>query len=206
MGLSATTTGRGRLDRSRDLEQRLVLATPDKTCRGMFLKGILEVVKSQGGDAAAVQRCLEASGQSRVNDFSSYPMASRLRMVYLAAELLAPKAGGFDAALRLLGRQATADFMASLAGRTLLALTNWDAVKMLNSLPTAFGASVNYGTQKVEWSSPKSGRFWLDGDLMPEPFNSGIVEAVLDAGKVKGGRVWGRQVDVNQCECLFSWE
>jgi uncharacterized protein (TIGR02265 family) len=206
MGQSATTTtGQGERDWARDLEQRLVLATPDRTCRGMFLKGILQVLKSHG-EEDAMRQCLEVGGQARINDFSSYPIASRLRMAYLAAEHLAPRAGGFDAALRLLGRQATADFMASLAGRTMLALTGWDVVKMMNSLPTAFGASLNHGKQTVEWSSPKSGRFWLEEDLMPEPFNSGIVDAVLDAGKVRGARVWGRQVALTQCECFFSWE
>lgn|GEM_PF-4952347 len=47
------------MDRARDLKQRLALATPDKTCRGIFLKGILQVVKSLG-DASAVQQCLDA--------------------------------------------------------------------------------------------------------------------------------------------------
>lgn len=205
MGQNATTMEQGTVDRVWDLELRLAAATPDKTCRGMFLKGILQVVRSFG-DEAAVQRCLEAGGQPRITDFASYPMSSRLRMTYTAAEFLAPRTGGFDAALRLLGRQATADFMESLAGRTILALTARDIVKMVNSLPTAFGASVNYGTHTVEWTGPTSGRFFLDGDLMPEPTNSGIMEAVLDAGNVKGGKVRGRQLSLTQCECLFSWE
>ncbi|NMO20129.1 DUF2378 family protein [Pyxidicoccus fallax] len=195
----------GAVDRVRDLEHRLVLATPDKTCRGMFLKGVLQVVKSFGDDAA-VARCLAASGQTRITDFASYPIADRLRMSWAAAEYLAPRVGGFEAALRLLGRQATADFMASLAGRTILALTNRDVVKMINSLPTAFGASVNYGKHTVEWSGPKSGRFLLEGDLMPEPINSGIMEVVLAAGEVKGGKVQGLQLAVDCCECVFSWE
>ncbi|MFP2906502.1 DUF2378 family protein [Pyxidicoccus sp. 3LFB2] len=201
MGRSASTTG----ERARELEQRLALATPDKTCRGMFLKGILQVVKSLG-DEAAVQRCLDASGQTRLTDFFSYPIASQLRMAWTAAEVLAPRAGGFDEALRLLGRQATADFMASLAGKTMLALTGRDPVKMMNSLPTAFRASVNYGKHSVEWTGPKSGRFILDGDLMPEPSNCGVVEAVLMAADVKSVTVRGQQDGPARCECHFSWE
>jgi len=205
MGLNATTAGQGTVDRARDLEQRLALATPDKTCRGLFLKGILQVVKSLG-DASAVQRCLDASGQTRFTDFFTYPVSSQLRMTYTAAELLAPRTGGFDGALRLLGKQATADFMASLAGRTMLTLTGRDPVKMVSSLPTAFRASVSYGKHTVEWTGPRSGRLLLDGDLMPELFNSGILEAVLLAGDVKGAKVQGRQTGLVQCECLFSWE
>jgi uncharacterized protein (TIGR02265 family) len=200
-----TTTGQGTVDRVRDLEERLALATPDKTCRGMFLKGVLQVVGSYG-DEDVVQRCLEAGGQKRITDFSNYPMSARLRMTWVAAEFMAPRVGGFDEALRLLGRQATADFMASLAGRTILALTARDVVKMVNSLPTAFGASINYGKYTVEWTGPKSGRFFLDGDLMPEPTNSGIMDAVLAAGNVKGAKVRGRQLALTQCEHLFSWE
>lgn len=205
MGLDATTAGQGRVDRARDLEQRLALATPDKTCRGMFLKGILQVVRSLG-DEVAVQRCLAAGEQTRLTDFFSYPLSSQLRMTWTAAEYLAPRTGGFEEALRLLGRQATADFMASLAGRTMLALTGRDPVKMVNSLPTAFRASVNYGKHAVEWTGPKSGRLVLDGDLMPEPTNSGILEAVLMAADLKGAQVRGRQVDLTKCECHFSWE
>ena len=43
MGQDATTGGSGAVDLARELEQRLALATPDKTRRGMFMKGILEV-------------------------------------------------------------------------------------------------------------------------------------------------------------------
>ena len=205
MGQDSSTTRRKPVDWVQDLEQRLAVATPDKTCRGMFLKGVLQVVKSLG-DETAVQRCLEASGQTRITDFFSYPIASQLRLTWTAAEFLAPRTGGFEEALRLLGRQATADFMASLAGRTIVALTGRDPVKMVNSLPTAFRASVNYGRHTVEWTGPKSGRFFLDGDLMPEPVNAGIVEAALMAADVKGVQVQGRQVSLTQCECLFSWE
>jgi uncharacterized protein (TIGR02265 family) len=192
------------VDRAWDLEQRLVLATPDKTCRGMFLKGILQVVGSLG-DEALLRRCLEASGQTRITDFFKYPVSAQLRMSWIASEGLAPRVGGFDEALRLLGRQATADFMASLAGRTMLALTGRDAVKMVNGLPTAFRASASYGRHLVEWTGPKGGRLMLDGDLLPEPFNSGVLEAVLMAADVQGVRVWGRQLSVNRCECSFSW-
>ena len=45
------------VDWTRDLEQRLAQATPDKMCRGMFLKGILQVVRSLGDEAALHSGC-----------------------------------------------------------------------------------------------------------------------------------------------------
>ncbi|MFP2924865.1 TIGR02265 family protein [Pyxidicoccus sp. 3LG] len=205
MGQDATTGAPGAADLARELEQRLALATPDKTRRGMFLKGILQVVGSLG-DEASVRRCQEASGQTRITDFHSYPIASHLRMLFTAAEVLAPRSGGYEGAFRLLGRQSVTDFMGSLAGRTMLALTNRDIVKMLNSLPRAYEASVNYGQRSVEWSGPKRGRFLLEGDLLPAAFNAGVVEAVLLAGEAKSMSVEARQLGPAGCECVFSWE
>jgi uncharacterized protein (TIGR02265 family) len=193
------------VDWTRDLEQRLAQATPDKMCRGMFLKGILQVVRSLG-DEAALRRCMDASGETRLTDFFNYPGATQLRMAYVAAEALGARNGGFEAGLRLLGRQATSDFLNSLAGKTMLALTGKNPTKMLNSLPTAFRASNNYGQHSVEWTGPSTGRFVLKGDLMPEPYNSGIVEAVLMIADLKQSRVVGRQVALLDCECAFSWE
>jgi len=205
MGQDATTRAPVAADLARELEWRLALATPEKTTRGMFLKGILQVVRSLG-DEAAVQRCLAASGQTRITDFFSYPMTSHLRLAFTAAEYLAPRSGGYDEAFRLLGRQATADFMSSLAGRTMLALTNRDPVKMLNSLPTAFRASVSYGQHSVEWTGPRSGRFILKGDLMPVAVNTGILEGVIMSADVRAVKVEGRQLALADCECVFSWE
>jgi uncharacterized protein (TIGR02265 family) len=193
------------VDWTRDLELRLAQATPDKVCRGMFLKGILQVVRSLG-DEAALRRCTEASGEPRLTDFFNYPATTQLRMAYAAADALGARNGGFEEGLRLLGRQATSDFLNSLAGKTMLALTGKNPTKMLNSLPTAFRASNNYGQHTVEWTGPTSGRFVLNGDLMPEPYNSGIVEAVLMTADLKGPKVVGRQLALLHCECAFSWE
>ncbi len=193
------------VDWTRDLEQRLAQATPDKMCRGMFLKGILQVVRSLG-DEAALQRCITAGGEARLTDFFNYPAASQVRMVFAAADVLGARNGGIEEGLRLLGRQATSDFLNSLAGKTMLALTGKNPTKMLNSLPTAFRASNNYGQHSVEWTGPSSGRFVLKGDLMPEPYNSGIVEAVLMIADLRQPRVVGRQVALLDCECVFSWE
>lgn len=197
--------GQGAVDWARDLEQRLAHATPDKQVRGMFLKGILQVVRSLG-DEAALQRCIDVSGETRITDFFNYPAATQLRLAYTAAEILGARNGGFEEGLRLLGRQATADFLGSLAGKTMLALTGKSPVKMLNSLPTAFRASNNYGQHTVEWTGPTRGRFLLTGDMMPEPYNTGVVEAVLMTADVNNPQVVGRQLALLDSECAFSWE
>ncbi|HZI14917.1 MAG TPA: DUF2378 family protein [Myxococcus sp.] len=193
------------VDWTRDLELRLAEATPDKMCRGMFLKGILQVVRSLG-DEAALRRCMDASGESRLTDFFNYPGASQLRLVYAAAEVLGARNGGFEEGLRLLGRQATSDFLNSLAGKTMLALTGKNPTKMLNSLPTAYRASNTYGQHRVEWTGPTQGLFVIKGDLMPEPYNCGIVEAVLMIADLREPKVVGRQLALLDCECAFSWE
>ena len=190
---------------NQELEQRLAVATPDKTTRGMFLKGILHVVSTMG-DEAAVQRCMAAAGEKRITDFFSYPVTAQLRLVFAAAEALGVRHGGFEEGLRLLGRQGTTDFFSSLAGKTLLALAGNSPTKLLNNVPTAYRASSNYGQHTIEWAGPNSGRFVLSGEFMPAPYHRGVVEAVLAKAEVKGGKVASRQITMLDCECTFSWD
>jgi uncharacterized protein (TIGR02265 family) len=86
-----------------DLEQRLRLATPEHTTRGVLFTATLNMVRELGGDEALVRYCQEASGAKEFLDFFNYPTSSLLRLLAAAARGLSGRYGSIEEALRQLG-------------------------------------------------------------------------------------------------------
>jgi uncharacterized protein (TIGR02265 family) len=192
-------------DWSVDLAQRLTATRPEDTIRGLFMNGILEVLRTVKDEATA-KRCLEASGVKKYVDFFSYPGTTNLKLTFAAAEALSSTYGSFEEALKQLGRRATADFLGSATGKTLRVLTGNRPTAMVNSIPGAYRASVSYGERAVTWTGPTSGRLSIHGDLMPWPFHEGVLLAVLEATDVRGARVHTHRRALLEGDYAFSWE
>ena len=77
----------GAYDWHQDWQQRLSHAAPSDTARGLFFNGVLDAVRTFGGEAL-VKRCLEACGQERFLDFYSYPVSMQLRIISAAMQTL----------------------------------------------------------------------------------------------------------------------
>ncbi|WP_309896205.1 DUF2378 family protein [Archangium sp.] len=88
-----------------DLQERLLLATPQHTTRGFLFSALLRVVRELGGDEAVVQHCLAASGEKSFVDFFNYPTRSLLLLLSDAAQQLSGKhhVGGAQAVAQKLG-------------------------------------------------------------------------------------------------------
>jgi uncharacterized protein (TIGR02265 family) len=190
-----------------DLAQRLRLARPEDSVRGMFANGLLDAVRSLAGDEA-VSHCLEASGQSRFVDFFNYPISAHLRVVFTGARFLVPKFGSMEEALRQLGRRSAADFMDSAAGKTMMKLlARGDPRRLVDALPSAYRMSLTFGNHKVEWLGPTSGRYILTRNFIPLPSHEGVLRALLETSNARDIRVCGRQTSgLLDGEYEFSWD
>jgi len=189
---------------ARDLEERLALATRDDTARGLFFNGALGAVKVLGGDAA-VQRCLAAAGEKKFVDFFNYPVTAFLKLAFTAAEVMGPQLGGFDVALRRMGVQATADFLSSAAGKTLLLLAVNNPKRMLSNLHSGYRAAVSYGERGVRWTGETSGVFTMKRDFMTPEYHEGVLQAVIEAVGGKDVRVSGQKTGPLDAEYVLSW-
>jgi uncharacterized protein (TIGR02265 family) len=188
-----------------DLEQRLALASPPDTVRGMFLRSTLDAVRTLG-DEGAVRYCQRVSGEEKLVDFFIYPVSANLRMVFTAARMLEGRYGGFDGALRELGYRAAECFLASAAGMALQFLARGDAKRLVGHLPSAYRASVSFGVRSVVWTGPTSGRISMRREFMPYPFHEGVLLGVLEKVNAKDARVRGLQLSTLESDYDISWE
>jgi uncharacterized protein (TIGR02265 family) len=165
----------------------------------------LDLVKTQMGEAAA-KRCLEAAGTAKFTAFFSYPVSTFLKLSYAAAHELAPKHGGFEAAMQLLGARVAPSFLESTTGKMLMSLVGKEPKRLMDSMPTAYKTSWDHGTCTLAWTGPKSGRFTYSGNAVPAPYFAGSVQQILAAAQLKGAKVSPRQVSVTESQVDFSWE
>jgi uncharacterized protein (TIGR02265 family) len=186
------------------LEQLLVLTSPMDTCRGMFFNGLLEAVRSLGGDEVRT-KCLVAAGEKRFVDFFSYPVADFLKGIFTAAELLGPKHGGRDAVLRQLGRRATEDFLHSTVGKTMMALAGTEPFRLLSSFPSAYRASLSYGERSVERLGEQRARLMARRDFLPLAYNEGVLTAALEQSTAQELLVEGHRLAPLDVDYEIRW-
>lgn len=187
------------------LEQLLALTRPSDTCRGMFFNGVLEAVRTLGGEEARA-RCAQGSSERRFVDFLSYPMSDFLRVIFTAAEVVGPKKGGREAVFRYLGRTATNVFLQSTVGRTMLALTGHDPKRLLASMPNAYRASLTFGERSVEWLGERHGVLASRGDLLPVPYCEGVLEAAMERSKASKVIITSRRLGSLDADYEVRWE
>lgn len=190
-----------------DLARRRTYVKPEEhTIRGFFFNGALKNLRTLG-DEALVRRCLEACGQDRFMDFFSYSTDSMFLILSTALPTLAERHGGAEAALRQMGRQASTDFLASVAGRAMMLLAQGRSPKpLLNSLPAAFRVAMSYGSVQVEWLGPRQGRINARGSFMSPPFIEGLLLKALEAAGARGTQATARPSGALDIVCEFSWE
>ncbi|MFL5358471.1 DUF2378 family protein [Archangium sp.] len=186
------------------LEQLLSFTTPMDTCRGMFFNGLLEAVRTLGGDEARA-KCFTAAGEKRFVDFFSYPVADFLQGVFTAAELLGPEHGGRDAVLRQLGRRATEDFLHSTVGKTMLALAGPEPFRLLSSFPSAYRASLSYGERSVARVGEQRARLMVRRDFLPVAYNEGVLIAAMEQSTARELHVEGHRLAPLDVDYELRW-
>lgn len=185
-----------------DLEQRVALANPSDTCKGMFCNGLFHAVQRARGADGLEKLKTAAQGQKFV-DFFNYPIAEFLPLAWVAADLVG--GGELESGIRSLGRQATDDFLGTAVGKTLLMLAGSDPRRMMNSLGSGYKTAVSYGTRSVNWVTPKHCVFSMKRDFMPHPYHEGVLLQVLTAIGGKQVQVKGQRVGLLDTDYDISW-
>src|SRR4051812_40437367 len=102
-----------------ELERRLAVFRPKDRVRGVFFNVVFKLVEKQSGDGA-VAKVKPATLPEKLSDLQSYPATDFARMLYDAADLLEPKYGSVEAALRACGEAGVDSFAATGAGSLFL--------------------------------------------------------------------------------------
>ena len=187
------------------LEQRLALAGPEDTCRGIFFNGVLDAVKALAGEEIEA-RCREVAGQRRFVDFFSYPVSGFIQMSLTVVDLLGARMGGGWQVLRWMGEQSTESFLNTVAGKTALMLAGTNVKKLISHLPASYKASLSYGERTVVWTGERSGRFVFKRDFMPSAYHEGVIAKAVERTKARNIQVRGRDTGPLDTEYLLTWD
>ncbi len=188
-----------------DLEQRLSLAAPGDTIKGVLCNAALTAV-SRVLDASAAATCRAASGERRFIDFFNYPVSSFLRLSFTAAELSRSKLGGLDAAFRTLGKQAVDDFLSTAVGKTLRFMGNKDPHRLLATLPSAYRTALNHGERHIQLASAGRCVLKMRRDFLPHAYHEGVLAALLSSLGMGVAQVLGRRVGVLDADYEITWD
>jgi uncharacterized protein (TIGR02265 family) len=192
-------------DAQHQLEQRLALAGPGDTCRGLFFNAVLDATKVLAG-AQVEARIREATRQRKFTDFFSYPVSDFIRMTRSALPLLGPHLGSNESVLRWMGEQSVLGFLNTVAGKTAFMLAGGNVKRLINQLPISYKAAVSYGIRTVVWTSERSGRLVFKRDFMPPAYHEGVLIKVLGRLPIQNVRARGRATGPIDAEYELSWE
>jgi uncharacterized protein (TIGR02265 family) len=187
------------------LERRRAFVKPEHTVRGMFFRGMLESFRALG-DEALVRRCLEACGQARFQDFSTYSAEIQFQIILTALPFLTRHHGSAEAALHEIGRWGVVDFLGSVPGRAMLMLTQGRPRPLIDHLPAAYRVVVNFGESQVVWNGAQQGMFLIRSTILPPPFHVGVLAGLFEAARTSVPHVSGRATGALDVACDFSWE
>ncbi|WP_257450607.1 DUF2378 family protein [Archangium lipolyticum] len=188
-----------------ELQRRLSLATPADTVRGFAINNMLGALRQELGDEA-VKHCLQQIAEKSIHSFFYYPVGNHLRVLYTTAWMLSEKYGGFDAAVRRIGRGLAPEFLSSVVGRAFLALTRQGPKQLIDHVPMAFRAVTTFGEGTVRWTSPKSGVLSTKRDFLLYVSHEAGLMSLFRTLKIQGAWVRGRQVGPLDNEVEFAWE
>ncbi|HEX8436002.1 DUF2378 family protein [Archangium sp.] len=194
-------------DAEQDLAQRLFLATPEHTTRGILFMATLRTLRELGVDEAMVQRCLEASGETEFVEFFNYPTSSLLRLLEAAARALCPKYGSVEESLRQIGWMSGDIYMASKVGRSAQQLMGGaDPMQWVRALQALYKVVMAYSEPSVIWMGPKRGILAVQRTFTPLPYHEGGALSIAARLGVQNVKVRARRTGDLSIELAFSWE
>ncbi len=203
-----TQVGSGSVyDTEQDLTQRLILATPDHTTRGILFMATLRTLRELGVDEATVRSCLAACGESEFVEFFNYPTSSLLRLLGAAARVLSPKYGSYEEAMRQIGWMSGDIYMASTVGRSAQQMMGGtDPMQWVRALQALYKVVMVYSEPSVIWMGPKRGILAVERTFTPLAYHEGGALAIAKRLGVQNVKVRARSTGQLSVELDLSWE
>jgi uncharacterized protein (TIGR02265 family) len=163
---------------AKDLSQRIALSTPQDTVKGSIFRSVVVELERRLPDDPRIPELRSRYVKSAWRDFSNFPVAEYLTLVYQAAELLEPLTGGFEEALTALGHGVSLAFLDSAVGKLALTMTSGrDPLAMLSYAASVYAVSASYGRRTYLRRGPHEAVLQLRRDFMPPAYHRGAVRA-----------------------------
>jgi uncharacterized protein (TIGR02265 family) len=161
---------------SAELEKRLALAGSRDTVRGLFFNSVFTAIqKLASKDAEMVVRA-SLPVQRAYSDGTGYPAAEFLRLLWKAAEAVAPSCGTVDQAFAELGAFCMDGLTKSTLGRELEERSSeGDEAQFLEPLLRTLQPMLTAGERTLSRAEAKRASLLIKGDLLPPQFYVGLV-------------------------------
>lgn len=161
-----------------ELQQRIDQSTPQDTVKGSLFRSVLAELERRVPGHPRLPELKGQFGKSAWSEFSNFPVAEYLRLVYQGAELLEPNAGGFSQGLTELGAIVATAFLHSAVGKLALTMgSGKDPIALLSFAPSVYAVSANYGKRTFVRRAPDEGALQLRRDFLPAEYHLGVVQA-----------------------------
>ncbi len=158
-----------------ELDMKLASAGHDDTIRGIFFNAVLNGVERFAGPIAEPPVRAAAQDPRQYNDAYSYPTADFLRVLWKAAEVIAPMCTSVDQAFYELGAACMDALARSAVGRSLEHFSSGDAQWLLSPLLAALQPMILPGERSVESAGAHAACVVFKDDLLPPPFYAGFL-------------------------------
>jgi uncharacterized protein (TIGR02265 family) len=189
-----------------DLEQRLSLATPEHTTRGILFLSTLKTVRELGGDDEMVRRCLEATGETKFLEFFNYPTRALLLLLAAAARLLSTRYGSFERVLRQIAKRTAESYITSVVGRSAQLVSPTDPMRLVRTLEELYKVSMVYAEPTVLWKGPKRGVLAVQRTFTPLAYHEEGAIAIGTRLGLKNVEARARATGALSIELEVSWD
>jgi uncharacterized protein (TIGR02265 family) len=193
-------------DAEQDVEQRMRLATPEHTTRGILFLGTLKAIRDLGGDEELVRSCVEACGEKEFVEFFNYPTRALLQVLATAARGLTTRYGSFEEVLRQIGWRTGHSYMGSIVGRSAQLVSAAGAMRLMRILEELYKVSMAYAEPTVAWKGPKRGVLFVQRTFTPLAYHEGGALAIGSFLGMKGVEAHARPTGALSIELEVSWE
>jgi len=187
-----------------DLKQRIAVATPGDTVRGLIFNAAFQVIRELGGEAAA-KECDPAGTGTRI-DFFAYPVVDFLKVAWAAADRLEQKLGSADKVFFAVGHRAGSGVLSSTLGKTLTTLSGMDPRRLLASTASGYKATVSYGERTLSWKGERHAHFTFKRDFLVPAFHCGVFAGAVESVGGKNVKASGSQTGFLEAEYQVTWD
>jgi eukaryotic-like serine/threonine-protein kinase len=162
-----------------DLETRLSATGPEDTAQGVFFNAILNAVAERAG-ADAEPEVRSASSHRTFRDETAYDTSDFLRILWRAAEQLAPQLKSANVAFYELGAACMQSLLKSPDNPALLrAVQRKDPKALVPQLVSVLQRALQPGDRRVDELGPRAVTLSYRKDVLPPAFHAGMLSDAL---------------------------
>ncbi|MFP2911777.1 TIGR02265 family protein [Pyxidicoccus sp. 3LFB2] len=188
-----------------ELAERIAVAQPGDSVRGLFFKVVLNLVQQHAGPTAVAAVRAEAGLTADYSELRTYPVKDFLTLLYCTADALEGPLGSEDAVYHACGETGVTRYSTGPGMLIFGIISRGDPHKLFSGAQMGYSAAVSYGTREYGTTGPKSGTLRVRRDMLPPAYHEGILTGALKVLGLKG-TAKARAHGLDRVDYDIQWE